>query len=1007
MFVVAKDALNKADKLYKKGEYYQALQEYQGAKNLPKKDSIDQQIKIARCYYNLNKMDEAYRTFHDLSDTLKGYDIYMYATALNKIGNYKEAIKWYYEVPKELQDTLDIKTKISSCRWALKTLTSRPVELKLTRLADIGQSFGIQYYQNGVVFSYPDIDKNKRSTDFHGYNFQSLFYSDLADNQIAESQKKFSNNLEFPYHVGAITFSHNFTHMYYTKTVKIGWKRSVLKIYSSQYDEKAKDWINEIELPFNGDNFNTAHPAISADDKYLYFTSDRPGGFGGKDIYRVAINPDFTYGAIENIGQPVNTIGDEMFPFIDKDNNLYFSSNMHDGYGGLDVFKVKYENGKYDDDVENMLQPINSSFDDFAYIINPNDNNSGFISSDRGNKTDNIFSIHIAKKNPIKFASVIENAAEGYPVANTEISLVDVVKNITVGIDTTDKFGAFEIDIPDEYRDNGNQLAVYIKNKDYESKTINIPPAIIQDLNTRRIPIEYKKQAFPNSLTTNITDVRSGKPIINQKVILRDSKTKFEIGSAFTDSLGMVQISIPEEYQKSDQEFNIEIPKSKKFTEQKLDVSIGELGVLNKKGIGVQPVKRQIPAVFISKLTMERDSTPVVGAKVSLLDANSGKTIGKATTKDDGSFAIPIPEKYRNENSVFKVVTRTIPGTIVEDLTVTISNIDEVQTEGLKVREEVLEDVVSVRSIVRDNETFAPIANAKVIIRDRMTGNVIAETKSNADGSFAANIPGIYKKENRQIDIETVSSDGDYLDKTQSISVDDDKKLKKGISLQSKKGGKTLRVTSRITTSFNGTPVENALVTVSDAQSGEKLGETKTDEEGIFEIYISDTYRGPKEFVLDIKKDNEIAPKHIVATADELENMRRDGISITPIFNNDVLDEINKMSITHDRKQITKKGYAALDKLAYLLKENPKIVIKLNGQTDIRGERNDNLVLSQELAETAKKYLMSKGVPASNIIARGYGDRYVINKCKRGVDCSISEHMINNRIEVVVWKLLK
>lgn len=1004
-FVIANDSMQKADKLYQKGEYYKALEEYKAINKPAAADTLALRIKTARAYYMLNKMEEAYRTFHDIADTLKGYDIYMYASALNKIGNYKEAIKWYYNVPKSLEDSLDINGKIKSCRWAMKTITSKPLELKLTRLADLGQSFGIQYYQNGVVFSSPDASKNKNKKDYHGYSFQNLFYSDLTDNQIAASQKKFSNNLEFPYHVGAISFSHNYTKMYYTKTIKIGWKRSVLKIYVSTYDEKSKDWINETELPFNNKMFNCAHPAISADGKYLYFTSDKPGGIGGKDIYRSIINEDFTFGPMENIGKPVNTIGDEMFPFIDKENNLFFSSNMHDGYGGLDVFKATLSNDKYDN-IENMLLPINSSFDDFAYIVNPNDENTGFLSSDRGNKTDNIFAFKVVKRNPIKFASVIENAAEGYPVANTEISLVDVIRNLTIGVDTTDKFGAFEITIPEEYRDNGKQLAVYIKNKEYETKSISIPPAIIQDLNTRRIPLEYKKQVFPKSLSANLTNKKTGEAIVGQRVILRDSKTSFVIGATVSDSLGAIEISIPEPYQKSDQEFEVELPKSKNFAGEKMTISINELGLLNKKGIGMQPAKLVIPAVFISKLTMETDNSPVVGAQVSLLDANSGKTIGKATTKDDGSFAIPIPEKYRNEKSVFKVVTRSIPGTVVEDLTVSITSLDDLQTTGMKVKTEVFEDNFTVRSIIKDNETAAPIANAKVIIRDRMTGNMIAETTTNADGSFAANIPAIYKKDNRQIDIETVSTDG-YIDKSQSLAVDDTKKLEKGLSLQPTSGGKTLRITSRITTSFNGTPVQNATVTVSDAQTGEKLGQSTTDEEGMFEIYISDTYRGPKEFVLDVKKEAEIDPKRIVSTASDLENMRRDGITITPIFNNDVLDEINKLTVEHNRKEITKKGYATLDKLAYLLKQNPKVVIKLNGQTDIRGERNDNLVLSQEMAETAKKYLMNKGIPSANIIARGYGDRYVINKCKRGVECSLSDHQINNRVEIVVWKLLK
>jgi outer membrane protein OmpA-like peptidoglycan-associated protein len=227
--------------------------------------------------------------------------------------------------------------------------------------------------------------------------------------------------------------------------------------------------------------------------------------------------------------------------------------------------------------------------------------------------------------------------------------------------------------------------------------------------------------------------------------------------------------------------------------------------------------------------------------------------------------------------------------------------------------------------------------------------------------------------------------------------------LKKGIAVQAKDNN-TVGIISKLTTTYTGEPIANATVKVSDAQTGKKLAETKTKEDGSFEIFISDEYRGPKEFIIEISKGNEYAPKKIVSTIEDLDNLRKEGIPMTPIFSDDVLNEINSMVVPHDRKVISKRGYAVLDKLAYFMKQNPAIVIKLTGHTDIRGERNDNLSLSQELAETAKQYLVSKGISPSNIIARGYGDRYVINKCRRGVECSITEHMANNRIEIIVWK---
>ncbi|MDR3704602.1 MAG: OmpA family protein [Paludibacteraceae bacterium] len=899
---LAKNFLDQADMYYQKGDYFLALQNYQSY-HPRKEDEYKIKLKIARCYYNLNKMDEAYKTYYDYSDSLQDMDIYMYATALNKIGNYKEAIKWYYNVPKTIADSLNIKEKINSCRWSTKADSTIPIELKATRLADLGQSFGIQYYKNGVVFSYPEGGKNPNKVDNHGMDFQALFYSDIKDNQILPTQKKFSSNLVFPYHVGAISFANNYAKIFYTRTILLKHNKSVLKIYSAEYDKKANEWKNETELPFNSDSYSCAHPAVSPDNRYLYFASDMPGGLGGKDIYKVKILAHNKYGKATNLGEPINTPGDEMFPFISLDNTLYFSSNGHVGFGGLDVFRSKPINDGWGS-VENMMQPINSSFDDFAYIINPNDKKTGFVSSDRENKTDIIYSINLAKKPPLKLSSVIENATEGFPVENGKISLVDVNTGNEIGQTTSDKYGAFQIPIPNQFRDNNQPLSINITQPDYEPRVINIPASKIQDINTRRIPLEPKHQYFAESFSSNIVDIYDGSVIAGQTVILKDKKTNDLIGQAVSGTSGDFEISIPAKYQKSTQEFKVKIPQTKGYKEDSLTLSIAELDYIKKKGIELKPSNRPLPATFTSKLISDADNLPIANATIMLKDVKTGETVGKATTGKDGSFNIPIAAKYKKENNVFEIETKSNPNYVDRKITTAIYNLDKMKEEGIRLKD---------------------------------------------------------------------------------------------------KEDKTLKIASTLTTTYNGYPITKASIRVTDAQTGTVLGETTSKDDGSFELNISDIYKGGKEFVIEIKKGTEFQLKKMVSSAEDVDNIRRDGIPLTPIFNNDVLNDINKLSIPHDRKVITAKGYDALDKLAYLLKQNPDIIIKLNGQTDIRGERIENLNLSQQMAETAKQYLVSKGIPASNIIARGYGDRYLINKCHRGVECSLTEHIVNNRIEVVVW----
>ena len=97
-------------------------------------------------------------------------------------------------------------------------------------------------------------------------------------------------------------------------------------------------WVDVVELPFNSDNYSTAHPALSPDEKTLYFASDMPGTIGQSDLFKVNINDDGTYGRPINLGSTINTEGRETFPFITDENEIYFASDGHPGLGGLDVF---------------------------------------------------------------------------------------------------------------------------------------------------------------------------------------------------------------------------------------------------------------------------------------------------------------------------------------------------------------------------------------------------------------------------------------------------------------------------------------------------------------------------------------------------------------------------------------------------------------------------------------------------------------------------------------------
>jgi outer membrane protein OmpA-like peptidoglycan-associated protein len=192
-----------------------------------------------------------------------------------------------------------------------------------------------------------------------------------------------------------------FTRNNYVGKKKIYGKDDVmrLKIFRAELDSKGR-LTNVMELTINGDNFSTGHPAISKDGKTLFFSSDRPGGFGGADIWKVSIDASGTTGTPENLGNTVNTSQNEMFPYVEGENNmLFFASDGHTGLGGLDIF-YGYMNPSQTaiSGLTNMGTPVNGQYDDFGFIIDKSLQSGYFISNrTEGQGDDDVYSFKMLK----------------------------------------------------------------------------------------------------------------------------------------------------------------------------------------------------------------------------------------------------------------------------------------------------------------------------------------------------------------------------------------------------------------------------------------------------------------------------------------------------------------------------------------------------------------------------------------------------------------------------------
>lgn len=216
-----------------------------------------------------------------------------------------------------------------------------------------------------------------------------------------------------------------------------------MKIYRATYRDSI--WTDIEDLSINSDAFSTQHPALNKDDNKLYFASDRPGGYGGSDIYVVDINPDGTLGEPKNLGPIINTENAEGFPFINQEDVLFFSSDGHTGLGLLDIFAtIKDEEGNIAD-VVNLGVPINSNKDDFSFTMNPN-GITGYFASNRtgGRGSDDIYAYH--REPTLHVEGVVTDAINTQPIEGAKITLFDDKGN-QIAYMETDENGFYQINI--------------------------------------------------------------------------------------------------------------------------------------------------------------------------------------------------------------------------------------------------------------------------------------------------------------------------------------------------------------------------------------------------------------------------------------------------------------------------------------------------------------------------------------------------------------------------------
>ncbi|KJD32438.1 membrane protein [Tamlana nanhaiensis] len=454
MAFAQKGNTKRADKLFELRAFTDAAELYE-----TKERTQGMLQNLADSYYYNSSLQKAVKTYRELfleyGDSIDIDYHFRYGQALKGVKNYKDADKhlsMYYRKP------------VNTNAFIQSLEKTTPHTFNLKQIVNEGSSsdFGLTFYgDDQVAFA------SARNTDNPAYAWNNLPYLDLYNGKLSDDNKlidikPFSEAINTSSHESNAVFTQDGKTMYFNRTNAVRTRTGDVKIaHIKIYKAELVDgnWTNVTALPFTADTYSTEHPALSKDDKTLYFASDMPGTLGSFDIYKVAINDDGTYGEPINLGPTINTVHREQFPFLSEFNVLYFSSIGHEGYGGLDVFRSNMVNGDFDKPV-NLGSSINSNLDDFAYVVREKDN-MGYVSSNRTG-FDRMFGF-AREVNPLtiyQVEGIVQDKNSSELLTGSLVTLFDesdtVIQDAIVG---DDAYYIFKIEPNKKYKIRGTRKA--------------------------------------------------------------------------------------------------------------------------------------------------------------------------------------------------------------------------------------------------------------------------------------------------------------------------------------------------------------------------------------------------------------------------------------------------------------------------------------------------------------------------------------------------------------------
>ncbi|MEM0999077.1 MAG: carboxypeptidase regulatory-like domain-containing protein [Bacteroidota bacterium] len=512
----------RGDQHYGDLNYARAIEHYEklDAREL----SREARLKLADAYRRNNQTKAAeaqYRQLTYLSEGGSHHQNFAEVLLINR--KYTDARKIIRRQLRAHPDDEDFRRLLASCDSIPVYREPEPefaVHVLPAPINGEGSNFGTAFYRDGIVFASERPNANvKRKAGWTGQHYLDLFFARKSPLGEWSEPVALDRKLNSPYHEGITAFGPEGEVVFFTRNnFHRGRKRqdqaqiNHLQLFFAERTENG--WGAVQPFAYNAKSYSTGHPTLAPDGNTLYFVSDMPGGFGGTDIW-VTHWAEGEFSEPVNLGPEVNTPGNEMFPNVHPDGTLYFASNGHPGLGGLDIFRAEFADGTWGQ-IRNLRAPINSSRDDFAFVMDAAGEN-GYLSSNRNteNGTDEIFSF-ARRPQPLMVNLIVVNKFTRDPIPGAEVQLVHPLTGEMLS-GTTGPLGefSFPISAEEQYRLEASKVSFLPDVRPFATAGVTKPVLMVLELE----PVEVKLEGVVVHTQTNA-------PIPGARVDLTDHRDR-------------------------------------------------------------------------------------------------------------------------------------------------------------------------------------------------------------------------------------------------------------------------------------------------------------------------------------------------------------------------------------------------------------------------------------------------------------------------------------------------